>query len=141
MPFRGSYSALPIINLPVGMPILRPDNGRLAVLKTAYLRDHGLPDDHFQKNQADEMVQNVLQSFLLGLSKDQQGPIFQELRRTAIQTEAILATSNSIVLNGNRRLSAMRALFAEDPERFAAFAEVQVAIMPEDADAADLDND
>ncbi len=139
VPYRDSYSAVPVISVPVDLPVFRSDNGRLTVLKSAYINNHKLAQDYFGAGQETEEVQALLQSFLIILSKDEHGPIYQELKRTAIQTEPILATADGVVLNGNRRLAAMRALRVEDPKRYATFGQIDVAVLPPDASSADLE--
>jgi hypothetical protein len=47
-----------------------------------------------------------------------------ELEREARQVEPLLVTAEGLVVNGNRRLAAMRALQLRDPVRYAGFAEV-----------------
>jgi hypothetical protein len=139
IPYRNSFSARPVINLPIDLPVLRADNGRLAVLKTVYINEHKLASDYFKAGQDTDEIQALLQSFLITLSQVEHGPIFQELERTAIQTEPFLATADGVVLNGNRRLAAMRALLAEDPDRYANFGQLDVAVLPSDASIDDLE--
>lgn len=139
VPFRGSFRSVPVIAIAVDVPVFRADNGRLAVLKSAYINDHKLAADHFTAGEETEEVQALLQSFLVKLSKDKHGPIYQELQRTAIQTEPILVTAGGVVVNGNRRLAAMQALRTEEPKRYASFDKIDVAVLPTEASTADLE--
>src|SRR5690606_27619980 len=56
------------------------------------------------------------------------------------QREAILITSTGVVVNGNRRLSAMRELYATDPTKYSKFTHVKCAVLPSDASADDIDD-
>jgi hypothetical protein len=76
-------------------------------------------------------VQEVLHGLLLRKAEDRAGPIFAELQRLGQQTEPLLALFDGLVVNGNRRLAAMRELLRRDPRRYAPFAEVAVAVLPE----------
>ena len=78
--YRNSFSARPIINLPIDLPVLRADNGRLAVFKTVYINEHKLASDYFKVGQDTDEIQALLQSFLITLSQVEHGPIFQELK-------------------------------------------------------------
>lgn len=139
VPFRGSFASCPVIELPIGAPRFRADNGRLAVVKQAHLQKHGLPDAYFEETEGSPGTQSQLQSFLIELARDEKGPIFQELQRTAVQTEPLLVTADGLVINGNRRLAAMRVLFEEDEDRFSTFAMVTAAVLPGEATPEDLE--
>ena len=140
IPSADSYAARPVIEVPIGLPIYRADNGRLAVVLSEQAREQGLAPDHFRHRQESPDVQRLLHEQLLALSRDPAGPIFQELERTAVQTEPLLATADGVVLNGNRRLAAMRALFGRDADRYADFAEVRVAVLPEALGPSELES-
>lgn len=140
VPFGGSYRARPVVELPIRLPIYRAENGRLAVVLAGERRKRGLPPDHFRERQEDREVQQLLHDELVTLARDPAGPIFQELERTAVQTEALLVTADGVVLNGNRRLAAMRHLLDRDPDRYADFAEVQAAVLPDDVAPSELES-
>jgi len=56
------------------------------------------------------------------------------------QREAILVTSTGVVVNGNRRLSAMRALYEEGGLNAKTFAYVKCAILPPDTTPDEIDD-
>jgi hypothetical protein len=84
-------------------------------------------------------VQQLLHQLLVAEAGDPRGPILHELERQQLQTEPLLITAEGVVVNGNRRLAAMRELLHCDPERFAGFATVSAAMLPAEAVAADLE--
>ena len=65
-------------------------------------------------------------------------PIMKVLHGERKQTEPLLMTPDGIVINGNRRLAAMRELFQIDLSDYKSFQVVQVAILPSDASEIEL---
>ena len=139
VPFRGTYAEAPVISLPIAVPVYRADNGRLGALETGYVREHDLASTHFQDKQEEPETQNILHGFLSALAERPDGPIKQELSRIATQTEPLLVTVDGVVINGNRRLAAMRDLLATDAGRYASFQSVEVAVLPAEATPADIE--
>lgn len=139
IPFGETYRRVPVVSLPIGVPVYRSGNGRLAVLETSYLGEHNLPDDHFDAGEEKLEIQRILHGFLSELSEHPEGPIKAELERSAQQTEPLLITADGIVVNGNRRLSAMRDLYGADPARYAEFSNIEAAVLPEATSSVDLE--
>lgn len=137
--YQGQYRELPVIELPNELLAYRADNGRLMLELLQLQKLRGLDKSFFHDNQDDPIVQQDLHSLLLTLSKDSNGPIFQELQRQKQQTEPLLITANGVVVNGNRRLSAMRQLLQEAPDSFRNFSRVRVAVLPGDALPQDIE--
>jgi len=84
-------------------------------------------------------MQQLLHGLLVAEAADPHGPIFAELERLELQTEPLLVTAAGVVVNGNRRLAAMRELLHRAPDCYAGFAEVAVAILPAESLPADLE--
>lgn len=137
--YRGEYREMPVVEVPVELPLFRPENGRLITALHRYLREHDLDEREFAAKIEELWVQEALQSLLLPLSQDPRGSIYQELARQGQQTEPLLITHDGIVVNGNRRLAAMRALYEKDRSRYAAFANVRATVLPEEATAEDAE--
>jgi hypothetical protein len=72
-------------------------------------------------------------------ARDPQGPILQELERLAVQTEPLLMDAEGVVVNGNRRLAAMRWLLAVDAQRYSRFEQPMAAVLPPEVERADLE--
>ncbi len=139
VPFRSTYAQAPVISLPIAVPVYRAGNGRLGALEMAYVRQHDLAPTYFQDQQDEAATQNILHGFLSALAERPEGPIKQELARIATQIEPLVVSVDGVVINGNRRLAAMRDLLAADAERYASFGSVEVAVLPAEATPADIE--
>jgi hypothetical protein len=139
IPFRGSYLEAPVVAMPIDALMFRANNGRLMVRQRQYISRHRLPPDYFETGEDTAEIQAVLQGFLAELAKEPAAPLYDELRRAAVQIEPLLITAEAVTINGNRRLAAMRELLGEDRVRFGAFARVEAVVLPEDAAAADIE--
>ncbi|MFC4352544.1 hypothetical protein ACFOW6_13415 [Fodinicurvata halophila] len=137
--FRGGYRELPVVRLPLELPLYRPENGRIISELQALLARKGWTGEAFRRDVAADWVQGELHALLLELARDARGPIYQELAAQAQQTEPLLITRSGLVVNGNRRLAAMRALHAEDPRRYAGFARLRAAVLPPETTDADIE--
>jgi hypothetical protein len=137
--FRGEYKKLPIAIVPEGLLLYRPENGRLIMQLRELEQTQNLPSGYFAANRENTEVQKQLHLILLEMSKNPQGPIYQELGRQAQQTEPLLITAAGIVVNGNRRLAAMRELLYKDPDRYGKFQNVRAAVLPVDASPEDIE--
>jgi hypothetical protein len=139
VPFRGRYVKAPVVTVGSDMLVYRAENGRLIARlneKAGNLRKE-LAELYSGQDTAE--VQKLLHDLLVVEAADPRGPIFAELERLELQTEPLLVTAAGVVVNGNRRLAAMRELLHRAPERYAGFAEVAVAILPAEALPADLE--
>ena len=137
--FRGQLTELPLVRLEVSIPIYRIKNGRTSVEQYRYIKKHKLEATFFQGSEENSSVQSAQDLILLELSKDARASIFSELAHVALQTEPLLITSHGTVLNGNRRLAAMRQLFDDDSHRYSSFSHVDVAVLPKGARERDLE--
>lgn len=134
--YRDQSIDLPIVRLPVELPIYRMENIRTRTRQIRHLRQERLPQGWFVTNQENVEAQQVQHEFLADLSQkrtDSIASIYNELRDEG-QTEEILITCNGIVVNGNRRLAAMRQL---SPER-ASLSHVNAMVLPPEASPQDL---
>jgi hypothetical protein len=130
--YEGSTTTLQIVRLPLGLPIYRMANGRTQTHQLAFIADKGHSPDYFQASEENETVQQVQHEILRKFAhegSDSIMPIIDELERTK-QTEPLLITPAGIVVNGNRRLAAMRELYADRQVDFPTFATVQCAVLP-----------
>lgn len=137
--YQSQYRELPVIDLPQDKLVYRADNGRLISELQRLQKQKGLAPDHFSSKQDDARVQEELHKLLLKLSKDPQGPIYQELELQGMQTEPLLITSEGVVVNGNRRLAAMRDLLTRDNAKYSQFTQVRAAILPADAGIQEIE--
>ena len=139
VPFRGKTEHFPVARLAIDLPMYRMQNGRTRVEQYEYLEEVGGPEDFFENGEEDISSQQAQHKILLKLAKDEKGPIFQELERVATQTAPLLLTHDGVVLNGNRRLAAMRDLFERDPRMYASFSHFDAVVLPQEANEHDLE--
>lgn len=125
--------SLPVIRVPLGLPLYRMDNGRTQSEQLELVAEEGLPDDYFAVGQENREVQQRQHELLVEFAKDgggEDGRPIRDVLGEQGQREPIVVSVMGVVLNGNRRLSAMRDLYALDPARFGHFANVKVAVQP-----------
>lgn len=139
VPWRGRYVKAPVITVRHDVLVYRVENGRLITQLQEHVREHGEDLASVYARQDTAEIQQLLHQLLVAEAGDPRGPILHELERQQLQTEPLLITAEGVVVNGNRRLAAMRELLHCNPERYAGFAEVTVAMLPGEAIAADLE--
>ncbi len=139
VPMPGGLVQVPVGRVDQGILLYRVDNGRINAELEAHLGVTGGDWARLRAEAETPAVQQLLHGLLATAAADARGPILRELERQRQQTEPLLVTAEGVVVNGNRRLAAMRALMARDPERFGGFGEMVVAVLPEATGAADLD--
>lgn len=124
---------LPVISVPLGLPIYRMANFRTRTSQQTYARREGKPTDYFASGEENEAAQQRQHEFLLKYAKTgREGsvvPIIDVLKAER-QRQPILITRRGVVVNGNRRLAAMRSLFAEDPSLYREFVTVKCQLLP-----------
>ena len=140
VPYRGGFLQAPVIEVPQEQLVYRVENGRLIAELEEYALGRHKDLATLAAGQETLGVQRLLHAFLVDKAVDPDGPILQELSRLAQQTEPLLITADGVMVNGNRRLASMRELFRQDPERYAGFARISVAVLPADAEAADVES-
>lgn len=130
--YEGQRTMLPVIRLPVDLPVYRMANARTQTEQLAHIAETKGPANFFEAGQDNEEAQQAQHNILRGFASTTSGsvkPIIEELERTK-QTEPIMITPSGVVVNGNRRLTAMRELYAERKAEFPTFAEVECMVLP-----------
>jgi hypothetical protein len=124
----------PLVNLPIHIPIYRMANGRTQSEQRLAISDENLPSNYFSENQENVEAQQKQHSILVRAARDgvtnRIKPIIDVLT-TDNQKEPILISPEGVVLNGNRRLAAMRELLASDSETYKRFSTVKAAVLPQ----------
>lgn len=138
-PLRGRYEAAPVIELPEAMLVYRVENGRLIAELEEHAGRAGLEVAALRDAQETAEVQRLLHRFLAEKAASADGPILQELAEVGQQIEPLLITADGVLINGNRRLAAMRELLRTDPERYAGFAAASAAVLPAGVTAAEIE--
>ena len=130
---------IPVVELDQGLLLYRADNGRLLAELGQRFAGRSLQLEGLKQQEESTETQKLLHELLITKAADPKGPILEELRRLAVQTEPLLADASGVVINGNRRLSAMRELLKENPERYHRFQKPQVAVLPKEISREDLE--
>ena len=130
---------IPIIELDQTLLLYRADNGRLLGELSQRFSAQPRQLEALKEQEKSAETQELLHELLITKAADPRGPILEELRRLAVQTEPLLADASGVVINGNRRLSAMRQLLKENPQRYSRFEKPQVAVLPRGVSREDLE--
>ncbi len=133
---EGKNTPLSVVTLPIGTPIYRMGNGRTQTDQLAYIAGAAMAGapvaaDFFSAHEEDVAAQTQQHKILIKLAEtgtDSITPIIEELKRTG-QTKSILITPTGVVVDGNRRLAAMRELFAGG--EFPKFASIECEVLPQ----------
>lgn len=134
--FRNRKSELKVIEVPIDLPIYRMENFRTFTDQIEYLDKEKKAADFFRRGQESESAQQAQHELLAALAEkgraDSVVPIFEVLEKRG-QQQPLLMSANGVIVNGNRRLAAMRELYAIDANKYRSFSHVDVMVLPEDA--------
>jgi hypothetical protein len=130
--FRDSLVQLKEIRADIGLPIYRMANFRTSVDQLAVIREQKRPSHFFSKGEEDEEAQQEQHIILWKLAQKGRGdsiiPVSRVLKADG-QKQPLIVTAAGVVVNGNRRLAAMREL---------GFKHVDLAVLPDDAVESDI---
>jgi hypothetical protein len=130
--YPGVVTKLKVVVVPIELPVYRLSNGRTRSGQLELIADKSLPENYFSEGQENVEAQAHQHTLLEEFAKEggeNVTPIMDVLRSER-QREEIVLSPSGVVLNGNRRLAAMRTLYAENPHDFSAYANVKCAILP-----------
>lgn len=129
--FRSQKSKLKVIRVDINLPVYRMENFRTYTDQKEYIAKEKLDADYFLKGQELQSVQQKQHDILKKLSETKKGtvPLIGDVLQKDGQRERLLISSTGVVINGNRRLSAMRELGTEY---------VDCMVLPADATADDI---
>ena len=138
--FRGDKITPKVISLPINVPVYRMESCRTFSAQQSEISKHDLGLRFFFKGQELATAQQAQHEILAKLSKQGSSPIYSVLD-TDGQREAILITSTGVVVNGNRRLAAIRELYREKDGSVAGrFSHVRCAVLPDDTTRDEIDD-
>ena len=133
--FRNRKMELPLIQVPIELPVYRMENFRTFTDQRDYIAAEGKGVDYFAKGQESEEVQQAQHQLLYRLSlkgkADSVVPVSDVLESEG-QRQPLLITADGVVVNGNRRLAALRELYAQG-SKFSHFSHIDVLVLPPDA--------
>lgn len=142
--YSSALDPLPVIEVPSDLLLYRLDNARTKSWQLSYLEARkGEISEKFFSSPENVAAQKVQHEQLLKLAQkrvDDDPSIYSVLEDERRQTERLLITSDGVVLNGNRRLAAMRELSSLEPPATAisAFRNVSVLVLPAHLGESDL---
>ena len=136
--YRGVTRQLPRTRVENQYLIYRLSNMRTSVKQGEYVVAHHLPPTFFVDADENITAQQAQHEILLDLSRVSNADIYGHLRDHPNQDRPIIITSTGSVVDGNRRLAAMRDLYSTDPARYASFRYVEVAVLPPGSTQDDL---
>ncbi len=139
--FRNAEYELPVIRISVDLPIYRMSNFRTFTAQAEQIVKNKLKPTYFIQGQETDTVQQEQHRLLAELAKkgiaESVVPISDVLTSDG-QREPILISSTGVVVNGNRRLAAMRELFADPVADYPNFSHVNCMVLPSDATAREI---
>lgn len=141
--FRSGTLSPKVISLPIDLLVYRMENCRTFSAQQTEIAREGLDKGFFAKGQELTTAQQAQHEILAKLAK--QGstsvtPIISELEEDG-QREALLVSNTGVVVNGNRRLAAMRELLRKkDGSVDNRFANIKCAILPSDVTRDEIDD-
>jgi hypothetical protein len=128
--YEGKSTPVSVVTLPIDMMLYRMGNGRTQTDQLAYISAAGADATFFSAHEEDVAAQKEQHKILVKLADEGSEsimPIIEELKRTG-QIYPILITQSGVVLDGNRRLAAMRELFATG--KYPKFADIECEVLP-----------
>ncbi len=141
--FRSDNYTPKVISLPIGIPVYRMENCRTFTAQQNDIATQSLDNDFFAKGQEFSTAQQAQHEILFKLAKqstESVTSIYDVLEKDG-QREPILITSTGVVVNGNRRLSAMRELMRQkDDSVDERFSHIRCAVLPPDITPDEVDD-
>lgn len=127
--FRKEALNFPIYRVPIDLPKYRLANGRTQAAQEEYVAKNGLPLTYFATDQESETVLRVQHELLWEMVKSTElFDYFQDHAHT--QDEPLILSREGFVVNGNRRLCAMRELYYSDKDKYPHFEYVDIILLP-----------
>lgn len=129
--FRNQKLKLKVIRVEVNLPVYRMENFRTYTDQKEYIAKEKLDANYFLNGQELPSVQQKQHDILKKLSEMRKGsvPLISDVLEKDGQRESILISSSGVVINGNRRLAALRELGTEY---------VNCMVLPADATADEI---
>lgn len=141
--FRSDSLTPKVISLPIDVPVYRMENCRTFSAQQTKIARDGCRKDFFEKGQELTTAQRSQHEILAKLAEqgtESVTPIISVLEKDG-QRETILITSTGVVVNGNRRLAAMRELKTrKDGSVDERFTHIKCAVLPPDVTRDEIDD-
>lgn len=129
--FQNQDRPLEVYTVDIGFPCYRLGNGRTLAAQKEVISQKNLPSDFFTVDPDSEEALTEQHGILKNMVS-QAGLL--KIMKTQKQTQPLIVNNDGYLVNGNRRLCAMRILLEEDEQRYSHFKHVQVVILPPASD-------
>jgi hypothetical protein len=138
--YRNTPEDLPIVRIPINMPVYRVANYRTSLYQMRWVKEKAIDRSFFTTGEENESVQRIQHSFLWDLAQNEKKSIASiiEILKSEGQRIPLLVTATGVVVNGNRRMAAMRELLALNPQDFPHFSHVDCMVLPYETTEDDL---
>ena len=137
--FDGAMQMLPIKKIPVEYLVYRMNNMRTTVEQLEFVTQNELDADFFKANQESDVAQTAQHQILIEMSKSNIANIWEALRERRVLRDPLVVTPDCVVVNGNRRLAAIRDLINSSPQEFSSFLSLECIILPESDESTLVD--
>lgn len=125
--FQGSVQKFDVYIVDVGFPCYRLANGRTRAAQKEIIATQGLSTDFFSKDPDSEPA--LTQQDIILRSMVAEAGLMNILKKHE-QDRPLILDNDGYVVNGNRRLCAMKLLLQEDEKTYEHFKHVQVVFLP-----------
>ena len=134
--FQSKLQHFQIHSVPIELPKYRLKNGRTAAAQVEYLATHPAADKDLFTSDPEAQEAQKVQHALLKAVVDQSG-LFDYFK-THDQELPMILTPTGFIVNGNRRVCAMRELLEDDRGKFQRFQNIEIVILPPSSES-DID--
>jgi len=132
IPFRGKDAFLiPVIDVDLFLPKYRLNNGRVRATQVHYRIENSLAEGFFDIKYTEELSHQEHQHKILLLKKGKDAEDLLKYFKETQQSSPFILSSDGIIVNGNRRISAIRELYKDNTKSYSHFQHIRVGILPE----------
>jgi len=125
--FRDQLRTFSVYTVDIGLPCYRLGNGRTRAAQLELIATEGLPADFFSADPDSEPALNKQDEILRQMINE--AGLLRAFKKVH-QDQPLILDNDGYIVNGNRRICAMRQLLAQDEETYAHFKHVQVIFLP-----------
>jgi len=128
--FQGDVKFFDVHIVEIGFPCYRLGNGRTLAAQRELVARESLDADFFNADPDSEGALARQEEILRGMVTTGTDAQILNILRRGKQTQPLILDRQGYVVNGNRRLCAMRLLYEENPTEYERFKHVQVIFLP-----------
>ncbi|MFA4133863.1 MULTISPECIES: hypothetical protein [unclassified Brevibacillus] len=128
--FMGKVELRNVYELPIDMIKYRLANGRTQAAQEEYLSNNlELPPNFFELDLESDIKHQIQHDILKNMLEDKNINLIDFFKKEK-QEEPLIIDNDGFVINGNRRLCAMREVYYSNKDLYARFSSVDVLILP-----------